>query len=159
MRFLRRFAQLLVLVAMYALTVFFVPPALYVPWAAAGLLLVMLWLVLVARFGSSRAQEALIRSLAADYLRVRKQESDTRETAMTKEFTCPSCSAATNYWVFLDKGACPQCGSELWSVRVPELDDSYAKLLRKKETVDAFYAKLTPSMLRKVKSHAMYLES
>ena len=140
---------------LYSLTIFFVPPRLYAPWAAGGLISLILFAVLMVKVLPSRKRRLKMRALVREYETMQTREYEAREAGMSRELTCPACGTANSFWSFLEKGACPQCASTLWSTILPNQGEEYLEIFRRVEEIDQFHKKLSPSLLRKVKAAAL----
>ena len=116
----------------------------------------ILIVVLSVKIIPSKKKIVSLQKLLDDYKSILELENDLKIKATVLALECPACKENGNYWTYLEEEKCKKCGSTLWSTNLKEKDQSYLKLLEKKEKVRRFYAKLTNRMLRKLKRDALF---
>lgn len=153
-KFLSVLLSILVFLLIWTLALFLFPRELRLVWAASGAILLILWAALSIRFIPSSKRRKLVRSLATEYQKILKLESDLKVDALSIKIDCPACKASDNLWRFLEDDTCPSCKSGLWTTSIEGGDEQLLKLYKKKEIINAFYDRVPAALLRSVRAQA-----
>ncbi len=155
-RFFKRLVFVVFFLCLFLLTIFYVGEQYYVQWLIA--LIVVFFALIFLSFAviKTKKKELMLHSVLDEFKSISKQEEEVKSDAMEKEYVCPACKAANNFWTFLENGKCKNCSSELWSAKVDSAGEDYGKLFRKQQKINGFYVKTPYKIVKKVKKLMLF---
>ncbi len=154
-KFFTVLGSILYFVLLWIMAIFLFPKDMLLVWASLGAILLLLWTLFFIRIVPSKRQRQYTKILTREYKEIGKQEAELKSKASIIQMTCPSCKVNDNLFRFLNEGVCPACKSGLWTTTLPEAGDEHRLLFSQKENINAFYARINASQLRKIRLKAL----